>query len=307
MHFDLADLRLFVEVAECGNLTRGARRAYLSAPAASGRLKALEAQLGTLVFYREAKGVSLTLAGEKLLRHARLILRQVDHLKSEFANMGEDASGHIRIYANTTAVTEFMPEVLAQFLADRPGVTVDLQERLTQDIIRAIIDGSADLGIVSGPVPTKGLQAIHFSTDHLVLATSLDHPLAVNKSVAFANSLAFEHIGLHEGSTLLAFLRSLLEKHGYERMLRVQVRSFEAMCRMVEAGVGIGVMPESAALRHAKTMQIRIVEIEEPWALRERSVLVRDIEALPGCARALVTRLQETGSGGGSRPAQPTV
>lgn len=300
MHFELSDLRLFLAIAEAGNLTKGARRAFLSPPAASARLKSLESELHAQLFYRDSRGVSLTAAGETLLRHARLIMRQVEHVKSEFGVYGADATGHIRIFANTTAVTEFMPELLAQFLAERPGITVDLQERLTQDIVRSVIDGSSDLGITSGPVSTEGLQALHFSTDRLVLATPVKHPLAGRRSVPFAASLEYEHIGLHEGSTLLAFLRSLMEKNGYERALRIQVRSFEAMCRMVEAGVGIGVVPESAALRHARTMKLGIVELEEIWAVRERLVLVRELEALPGCAQALVGKLLESGSGGSS-------
>ena len=306
MHFDLADLRLFAGIAEAGNLTRGARRAFLSAPAASARIKALEQQLNARLLYRDHRGVTLTEAGATLLRHARIILRQVEHLKHEFDAFGGDSTGHIRIYANTTAVTEFMPEFLARFLADKPGVTVDLQERLTQDIVRAVRDGSADLGIVSGPVPEEGLQAIHFSTDRLVLATPVGHPLAVRTSLPFAASLTYEHIGLHEGSTLLAFLRSLMEKNGYERALRIQVRSFEAMCRMVEAGVGVGICPESAALRHMQTMKIATVALEDDWALRERSVLVRDVDALPGSARDLVARLRQSGSGGSiGGPPQP--
>ena len=302
MHFELSDLRLFLAIAEAGNLTKGARRAFLSPPAASARLKSLESELRAQLFYRDSRGVSLTAAGETLLRHARLIVRQVEHVKSEFGVYGAEATGHIRIFANTTAVTEFMPELLARFLAERPGVTVDLQERLTQDIVRSVVDGSSDLGITSGPVATEGLQVIHFSTDRLVLATPVEHALAARRSVPFADSLRYEHIGLHEGSTLLAFLRTLMEKNGYERALRIQVRSFEAMCRMVEAGVGVGVVPESAALRHARTMKLGIVELEEDWAVRERVVLVRELEALPGCAQALVGKLLESGSGGSSVP-----
>lgn len=300
MHFDLADLRLFVHIAEANNLTKGAQRACLSPAAASARLKTLEQQLGSRLFYRGSRGVELTGAGETLLRHARVVLRQVEHLKSEFASYGAEATGHIRIFANTTAVTEFMPEILAQFLATRPGVTVDLQERLTRDIVRGVIDGSTDLGIVSGQVPTNELQALHFSTDRLVLATPVGHPLSGRKKIAFADSLAYEHIGLHEGSTLHAFLSMLTERGNHRLTVRIQVRSFEAMCRMIEAGVGVGVLPDSAATRHMRTMRLSIVDIDEDWALRERSVLVRDIEALPGCARALVHDLMKSNSGSSS-------
>ena len=298
MHFDFTDIRLFVHIAETGNLTRGAALSFLSAPAASARIRGLEASLEAQLLYRGNKGGSLTQSGETLLRHARIILRQVDYLRDDFTGPNNDRSGHVRIFANTTAVTEFMPEILAHFLAARPGVTIDLQERLTQDIVRAIRDGTADLGIVSGDIDQTGLEAIRFSTDHLVLAVPLGHQLAKCKSVAFAETLAFEHIGLHEGSTLLAFLRGLMEKNGYERALRVKLRSFEAMCRMIEAGVGIGILPESAARRHMKTMQIALVGINDSWALRERYVLVRSIEALPGAGRALVDELVVNAAGG---------
>lgn len=293
MHFDLADLRLFIHIAESPSLTQGARKAFLSPAAASARIKTLESQLGSRLLYRDSRGVELTPAGQRLLQHARLIMRQVDYLKSEFTEYGTDAAGHIRIFANTTAVTEFLPEVLAGFLAERPGVTVDLQERLSRDIVRGVLDGAADLGIIAGPVQAPGLQVLHFSTDRLVLAVPLGHALAQHKSVSFADTLAYQHIGLHEGSTLLSFLREQVEKLGGSLALRIQVSSFEAICRMVEAGVGIGIIPESSALRHSRTMQLATLQLDEAWAVRERSMLVRELDALPGSVRALIDRLNQ--------------
>ncbi|PIA67547.1 LysR substrate-binding domain-containing protein [Pseudomonas sediminis] len=293
MHFDLPDLRLFIHIAESPSLTQGARKAFLSPAAASARIKALEGQLGSRLLYRDSRGVELTPAGQRLLQHARLIMRQVDYLKSEFTEYGTDAAGHIRIFANTTAVTEFLPEVLAGFLAERPGVTVDLQERLSRDIVRGVLDGAADLGIIAGPVQAPGLQVLHFSTDRLVLAVPLGHTLAQRQSVSFNDTLAYQHIGLHEGSTLLSFLREQVEKLGGNLALRIQVSSFEAICRMIEGGVGIGIIPESAARRHSRTMQLAILQLDEAWAVRERSMLVRELDALPGSVRALIDRLNQ--------------
>jgi len=313
MHFDLADLRLFIHIGESPSLTQGARRAFLSPAAASARIKALEGQLGTRLLYRDSRGVELTPAGQKLLRHARLIMSQVDYLKAEFTHFGIDSAGHIRIFANTTAVTEFLPEVLAGFLAKRPGVTVDLQERLSRDIVRGVLDGSTDMGIIAGPVEATGLQVIHFSTDRLVLTVPVGHELATHKKVTLKETLAFQHIGLHEGSTLLSFLRDHVERLGLNLSLRIQVSSFEAICRMVEAGVGIGVLPESAAMRHRRTMQLVTIELDEPWAVRERSILVRELDALPGTVRALIATLMpersEAGEPGpdGSSTVEPSA
>jgi DNA-binding transcriptional LysR family regulator len=293
MHFDLTDLRLFIHIAEASSLTQGARRAFISPAAASVRIKALESQLNSHLLYRDSKGVDLTDAGKKLLQHARLIMRQVGYLKTEFAEFGTDSSGHIRIFANTTAVTEFLPELLAGFLAARPGVTVDLRERLSRDIIRGVLDGSTDIGIIAGPVAAKNLQVLHFSTDRLVLVVPKEHELTQRKHIKLRDTVAFHHVGLQEGSTLQAFVRDQAELLGETLVWRIQLSSFEAVCRMVEAGVGIGVIPESAAIRNSKTMNLAILSLDEPWVVRERSILVRDIEALPGCVKALIALLQD--------------
>lgn len=303
MHFDFADLRLFARIAEEENLSRGAKKAFLSPAAASARLKALEDQLGTRLFYRESKGLALTPAGERLLRHARVIERQFEHVRSEFEEFAKDTVGHIRIFANTTAVTEFMPEVLARFMADRPSVTVDLQERLTRDIIRGVLDGSADLGIISGPLNSEGLEVIHFSTDKLVLVTPVGHPLTQKKGVRFEDTLEYEHVSLHEGSTLHAFMTELVREQRRRLQIRIQIRSFEAMCRMIEAGVGIGILPLSAALRHRQTMKLAIIELPDTWAIRERAVIVRELDGLPGCAKALIDELIHVAEDAGGSPA----
>ena len=295
MNIELVDLRLFVYIAECENLTRGAEKAFLSPPAASARIKSLEHEAGRQLFLRSNKGVTLTDAGEVFLRQARLVLRQVDFLHAEMINPD---SGHIRISANTTALTEFLPEILAQFLTDWPGVTVDLQERLTRDIIRSVSDGKSDLGIISGDPKTDNLQVIPFSTDKLVLATAANHPLSKSKDLMFADTLAFEHISLHDGSTLLDFLRQQFRRSGYDKHLRLQVRSFEAMCRLIEAGVGIGVVPESAANRHKATMDISLLNLCDSWAIRTRSVLVRDRETLPRTVNTLIDMLVASSAGG---------
>ncbi|CAB3624202.1 MAG: LysR substrate-binding domain-containing protein [Achromobacter pulmonis] len=293
MHFDLADLRLFIHIAESPSLTQAAKRAHLSLAAVSVRIKALENQLNTRLLYRDSRGVEITPAGQRLLQHARVIMRQVDHLKHDFQEQADGDAGHIRIFANTTAVTEFMPDILAQFLAGHPGVTVDLQERLTRDIVRGVLDGTTDLGIVAGPVDAPELQTIHFSTDRLVLVVPNGHALQGQDKVKLADAVRYPFITMHEGSTLVAFLRDQLERVGQRLPQRIQLYSFDSICRMVQAGVGVGVIPDSAARRYGAEMKLQVVELDEPWVVRERKLLVRDIDALPGCARELIGQIRQ--------------
>jgi DNA-binding transcriptional LysR family regulator len=288
MLFDLTDLRLFIYIAELKSLTRSAERIHLSLAAASSRIKELEARFGMRLIYRENKGIRLSPAGETLLSHAQQFMQQVERLNSDMQQYNNGIKGHIRIFANTTAVTEFMPEVLGTFLAKYPHVNVALEERLNRDILRAIQEGAADIGIVAGTVHSQGVELINFSTDRLVLATALRHPLAAAGRITFAETFEYEHIGLYEGSTLQHFLNQIVTDSGTTLRLRIQVRSFEAMCRLVEANVGVAVLPQSAALRHSRTMRLAIVELDEPWAIRERSIAVQNLNALPHYARELV-------------------
>ncbi len=292
MHFDLTDLRLFVRAAEEGALTRAAARQHLSLAAASARVKALEQQAGLALFQREARGVSLTPAGEAFLHHARGMLRQTEQLRTELREYGGGLRGHLRMFANTTAVMDFLPELLPAFLAANPRINIELQEKPNADIARGVREGQADVGIIAGEVDTAGLRAIHFSTDRLVLVAARRHPLARRKSIAFADTLSHDYIGMHAGSTLQAYLTRITEGLGHPLKLRIQLSSFDAMCRMIGGGVGIGVVPESAARRNLDSMGLALIELTDAWRWRERHALVRAGEHLPAYTEALLAALR---------------
>ncbi len=291
MHFDLTDLRLFVATADEGNMTRAAERQHLSLAAASARIKALETQSGLSLLYREARGVRLTPPGEAFLYHARGVLRQAEQMRSDLQEYGGGLRGHLRVFANTTAVTDFLPEILPGFLAGNPKINIDLQEKPNPEIARGVLDGRADIGIVAGKVDTLGLESIHFSTDRLVLATAKNHRFARRKKIAFAETLDDDQVGMQSGSTLQTFLAQVTDGLGKPLKLRIQLSSFDAMCRMIGAGVGVGIVPESAARRNQMGMGISLVELNDAWSVRERFILVRKREALPRYAESLIETL----------------
>jgi DNA-binding transcriptional LysR family regulator len=289
--FDLVDLQLFLSVAQRSNITRAAQARHLSLAAASARIKALEVHAGVPLLYREARGVRLTPAGEAFLHHVRAILRQNEELRADLHQYSRGLRGHVRIHANTTAVTDILPEVLPAFLKANPKVNVEIQEKQNAEIALGVLDGRADVGIVSMRLDTPGLRAIHFSTDRLVLVVPRNHRLARRKRVAFADTLDEPHVGMHPGSTLRDFLGKVTAGLGKQLRLRVELSSFDAMCRMVGAGVGIGVVPESSARRNLASMQLVQVELTDDWRVRERYALVREGESIPAYAQALVDEL----------------
>jgi DNA-binding transcriptional LysR family regulator len=292
-HFDLTDLQLIVNIGDASSLTRGAEKSHLSLPAASNRVKNLEDHFGTRLFHRNSQGVTLTPSGEAFLRHARLVLRQIDHLRGDIHEYARGIKGQVRMLANTTAMTEFMPAVLSRFLASHPDVTVELRERLSYLVIKAVSEGSADIGIVAGKPASSELEYIPYREDRLVLVTPIEHPLSELSEVAFSDTLAFEYVGLSEWSAIHAFLIQAADKLGYPFRFRVEVGSFEAVCRMIEAGVGIGVVPELVAKRYAQRLNIKIVSLSDEWSERKLQICVRNLQQLPSFTRDLVTMLIE--------------
>jgi DNA-binding transcriptional LysR family regulator len=291
MHFDLVDLRLMVRIAESDSLTRGAESSHLSLPAASTRIKNLEESIGIKLLYRTSQGVTLTPPGQALVHHARLVLGQIESLRGDLQEYAKGVKGHLRVFANTTALGEFLPPVLRTYLLSHPDVNIDLKERLSHDIVRAVTEGQTDIGIVAGHVRTENLEVLPYRQDRLALVVPIGHALAQAESIDFEETLGLDHIGLHETSAIHAFLRQVCDGLHRRLPLRIQVGNFEAACRMIEANVGVGILPESAARRHAQTMAIRIVRLNDEWSLRALLICMRKLEALPGFARDLVDLL----------------
>jgi DNA-binding transcriptional LysR family regulator len=293
MQFSAVDLRLFVAVAELLSLTRAAQRCHLSLPAVSNRIHAMERQAGCRLLERQPRGVRLTSAGETFARHARAMLLEADSLQSALRDFTDGMGDHLTILANTTAVIEFMPTVLAGFLAAHPHVTVSLKEQGSHEVARAVREGRADLGVVAGDLDLTGFASVHFATDRLVLVAAGSHPLACRARVRLAEVIEHPMVGLYEGSTAQTFLAGRVEAMGRPPLLvRVQVNSFEALCQMAEAGVGLAIAPESVARHYARTMRIAVVALADTWAIRERYLITRAEARTPATLRDLIVRIR---------------
>lgn len=292
MNFDLTDLSLFRHVVEAGSITHGAERAHLALAAASTRIRNMEKSLGAPLLVRNRQGVTPTPAGRTLLQHARTLLSQAERLREDLGAFRGGLAGQIRVLSNTNALTEFLPEALGAFLTQHPQVSVDLEERLSDEIVGLIAEGVGDIGIVAGTVDTGQLETYPFRSDRFVLAAPAGHPLAEQASVPFAEVLAYDLVGLDRASALQRFLAGKATRSGRPLRLRVQLRSFDAVCRMVEAGVGLGIVPETTARRAQRTMAIAIVALEDPWAARDLTLCIRSRDALTASARELLDHLR---------------
>nr|WP_298117882.1 LysR substrate-binding domain-containing protein [uncultured Pseudomonas sp.] len=291
MHYDLTDLRLFVAIAEAKNLTRGAERVHLAPSSASHRMRLLEASIGTALLLREPRGVALTRAGEALLRHARQVFAQLEQMHADLTPYAKGVRGHVSLWANTHATHTFLPDSLSTFLKRHPQVTITLEEHTSPEVVMAVARGEVDVGVVADLVEGAEVELIPYRADRLVLIAPTDHPLARRASAGFAQVLDQPFVMLHSGSAIHTFTMNAAAALGRHLEVRIQVRSFEAVCRMVSAGVGLGMVPLSAVTEGSAPLAV--VELEEPWAQRDLKVCVRKRESLSRFAADLVTSLTE--------------
>ncbi|WP_309644165.1 LysR substrate-binding domain-containing protein [Phenylobacterium sp.] len=292
MRFDLIDLKLFCEVVDAGSITGGAERSALALAAASTRIRNMEQTLGAPLLSRSRQGVAPTPAGLTLLKHARTILAQGALLREDLGAYAGGFSGEVRLLANTNALTEFLPEALSAFLAGHPQVSVNLEERLSDEIVGLIAEGVGDIGIVAGTVDVGRLETFPFRSDRFVVVTGADHPFATRPHVSFADVLDCDIVGLDRASSLQRFLAGKAAREGRPLRLRVQLRSFDAVCRLVECGVGVGIVPQTTAARAVRTMSLGVVDLTDDWALRELTICVRGMDELRPFARELVESLR---------------
>ena len=291
MRFDLTDLRLFLCVVDAGSITHGAEQANLALPSASARLRGMEEVAGVTLLDRGRRGVTPTPAGSALAHHARLVLQQIDRMRGELGEFAGALRGRIRILANTAAMAEFLPEALGPWLAAHPQVDIDLRERQSSDIVAAITGGHADIGIVSDAVDHGGLVTLPFAVDRMVVVTAPDGPFAGRGQVGFAETLDHGFVGLATGSALQDYLSGHAAASGRQIAFRIRMRGFDGICRMVAAGVGIGIVPEAAVRRLAPTVRVETIRLSDRWATRQLLLCLRDRDGLPAPARALVQAL----------------
>jgi DNA-binding transcriptional LysR family regulator len=292
MRFDFTDLNLFRHIVEAGSITHGAARANLALAAASTRIRKMEQAFGTELLVRGRQGVVPTQAGRTMLQHARMILAQSERLKEDLTPYARGLAGQVRVLSNTNALTEFLPETLSSFLTTYPDISVDLEERLSDEIVGLIAEGAADIGIVAGTVDYGGLHTFPFRSDRFVLVVARNHPLASRSSIGFAEVLDYDMVGLDRASAIQRFLADKASRIGRAIRLRVQLRSFDAICRLVECNVGVGIVPETTAQRAARNMAVIAVHLTDSWAPRELTICVREVEALPPYARQLLDHLK---------------
>lgn len=288
---DLTSLQLFVAVCELGSIGKAAEREFIAASAVSKRISDLEATLSTPLLYRHARGVALTPAGESLLHHARSVLFSLEKMQGELSEYAGGVRGHVRVHASISAIVQFLPEDLGAFIQKHSEVKIDLEEHLSTEVVRAVQEGAADLGICNTTDGAGSLQTLAYKTDQLVLIVPQAHELLACTAIKFEDALDFDQVGLHANSSIYLAIRQAAAAVGRTIKLRIHVTGLEAMCRMIQNGLGVGVMPRRAFELLHGAGHLHAITLTDVWATRSIDLVARDFSTLPVTARLLVKHL----------------
>ena len=290
---DMQSLRLFIAVCEEASIARAAERESIVSSAISKRITEIEDATGVPLLIRGARGVRPTPAGTAFLHHARQILRGAERLQSELSEYAEGARGHVRVFANISSLIEFLPRDLSSFLVKHSKIRIDLQERGSLQVIEAVRDGTAEIGICIPPSNLSDLQVCPYAFDRLAVVTHRSHPLVQMEQVTFDETLPFGFVALNPESITTRQLSAYAKQRGRAINHRVYVNSFHAAAHLIAEDLAIGILAVDAIQAELSSLPIRALPLAEPWAHREIVMCVRDRDILAGPARLLLDHLEQ--------------
>ncbi len=299
MHdFDLTTLRLFVAACDKRSLARAGEQEHIGSSAISKRLALLEQQVQAPLLQRHRRGVVPTAAGEILLEHARAMLATADRVTRDMAAYRHGVKGQVRVLASVSSIAESLPDDIAAFLqaSENAQIRVDLEERTSTELVAAVREGLAPLGVCWDAADLEGLQTRPYRSDHLAVVAHAGHPLAALASCSFAQTLAHEHVGLPASTAVHTMLARAAAIIGQPLNYRAVVSSFDAVLRCARAGLGIAIVPAELAGPHAgcagTASGMRIVPLVDAWAERRFAICFRHVALLSPAAQLLVAHLQ---------------
>jgi DNA-binding transcriptional LysR family regulator len=294
---DLQTLRLFSVVATLRNIAKAAEQEHIAPSAVSKRISELEAALGTKLFYRLRRGVDLAPAGLALLHHTTAIFHRIERLESDMAEYAQGVRGHVRMMANLTSIVQYLTKDLSSFAIAHPEIKIDLTESSTPAIIKATSDGLIDFGIIAdvrvnpaGEI-APGLVLEDYRQERLVLIVPAKHPLSTRKVIRFRDAANYDFIGLHAHGGWDSLMDNAARAADCSLRVRIRVPSYDAMVRLVDAGLGVTVVPIGACTA-SNSKKVRRIRLQETWADRMLKICCRDFKLLPVTARMLIEHIR---------------
>jgi DNA-binding transcriptional LysR family regulator len=292
---DLTSLRLFVAVCQENSIARAAEREFIAPSAVSRRIAELESLVGLPLIERHTRGVSVTPAGQTVLRHAQQIIGDVESMGAELSRFYAGVKGNVRVVANLSAIVQFLPEDVAAFQRLFPEVDIDLEEQHSPDVLRLVRERAADFGICNRIAGAEGLTQLPYRRDRLAVMLPSQHPKASARQLSLQDIAGETFVGLRENSALTQLLAAQAQALGAILAVKIRVASLDALCRMTHAGLGIAVMPQQVAELYLQSLDVVVRPLSDEWARRQLCIVFPDESQLSATAATLVKFLAQQG------------
>ena len=293
---DLTSLRLFVAVCEEHSIVRAAEREFIAPSAVSRRIADLEALIGLPLIQRHTRGVTITQAGQTVLRHAGKLIGDIEAMGAELSRLYTGAKGHVHVAANLSAIVQFLPEDVAAFQRLFPEVDIELEECHSPDVLRRVRDREVDFGICNRSADIEGLQCLPYRRDRLAVMLPVSHPRAVARQLSLQDIVDETFVGLGPDSALTQMLTARALERGAKLNVKIRVTSLDALCRMAHVGLGIAVMPQQVAELYLSALDVVVTPLSDDWARREMCIVCIDVERLSASASVLIRFLRQEGA-----------
>jgi len=290
---DFTTLRLFVAVCQENSIARAAEREFIAPSAVSRRIAEMETLVGLPLVRRHPRGITVTPAGQAVLRHARQIIGDVEAMGAELSRMYRGVKGHVRVVANLSAIVQFLPEDVAAFQRLFPDVDIDLEEQHSPDVLRLVRERQADFGICNRIAGAQDLVVKPYRRDRLAVMLPASHPKAAARHFHLRDLADETFVGLRENSALTQLLAAQADALGVAPSVKIRVASLDALCRMTHAGLGIAIMPQQVAELYLQALDVVVRPLSDPWAQREICIVFPREEQLSATAETLVRFLAQ--------------
>ncbi len=285
-------IKLFVAVVEERSILHAAAREAIAPSAASKRLADLEDAARAPLLTRRRGGVEPTELGKTFFIHARRMLRDLSELESDLVTHASGISGRVRVFANESALFGYLPEQLATFGKEYPDVRVDLQPGMSPEVVAAMIDRAADIGLYAGRFLTEDLEVHRSYSDEIVLIAPKGHPLsATERPVSLIDIVQHDLIQQEENSSIQLALVQAASDEGISLRSRYRAGGFDTVCRLVEAGLGLGFLPDGVARRLASAMAIDIIHLAGEWVQRQHWICALPAAEMTPASKLLLAQL----------------
>lgn len=268
-NMDIRQLEYLIEVARLRSFTRAADHLYITQPAISKAIKAMEEEFGVQLFDRQGKRVVLTDAGQIIVGQAQQIVTSFQSLMSELDDLRNLKKGHIRIGLPPMVGANFFPKVIGQFHKKYPDITIQLYEDGAKKVEHDVASGTLDVGVVVLPTTQEGLCIFPFVEERLNLVVPLSHTLAYRRKVELAELASEGFVLFREDFTLHDRVIGECAKAGFQPHVIYESSQWDLISEMVAVGLGIALLPETIC-REIDNKRVRIIPLVNPvipWKL----------------------------------------